>query len=308
MTPPADHRKAATLGPTATPSSRPVLTAAFLHPAPELAELDRNRSLIEHGTRVAANSAADWVLSGELVVPGYRFEPLIGTNWIEEQPDSWIRRLAHTTAGGPLARRRRAATRLSRRVVAARMGTERRVGSADTRHRPPDARLQSHRPRPRHAALRLRERHRRSRRETPHAPGDGVDRLHGRLPLQRRPHREMRTQGIDCSSASVTPSFGRERSRDVALSPQSQRALHSVRAGSHIATRGITRITSWSAHRAYSCSTRSGCSDQRSPPITRYGRSHPLQRRPVQKDTPTQSVQLRKQLHAATTARRIDVG
>jgi hypothetical protein len=27
-----------------------------------------------------------------------------------------------------------------------------------------------------------------------------------------------------------------------------------------------------------------------------------------QKDTPTQSVQLRKQLHAATTARRIDVG
>ena len=34
------------------------------------------------------------MLSGELVVPGYRFEPLIGTNWIAEQPDSWMRRLA----------------------------------------------------------------------------------------------------------------------------------------------------------------------------------------------------------------------
>jgi len=32
------------------------------------------------------------VLSGELVVPGYRFEPLIGTNWIAEQPDDWMRR------------------------------------------------------------------------------------------------------------------------------------------------------------------------------------------------------------------------
>jgi predicted amidohydrolase len=99
MTSPADHREAATLGPTATPSSGDrSLTVAFLHLAPELAELDRNRSLIEHGTRVAANSAADWVLSGELVVPGYRFEPLIGTTWIEEQPDGWIRRLAHLSS------------------------------------------------------------------------------------------------------------------------------------------------------------------------------------------------------------------
>ncbi len=67
---------------------------AFLHLAPELGALDRNRSLIEYGTRVAAESGADWVLSGELVVPGYRFEPKIGTNWIAEQPDSWMRRLA----------------------------------------------------------------------------------------------------------------------------------------------------------------------------------------------------------------------
>jgi predicted amidohydrolase len=38
------------------------------------------------------------VLSGELVVPGYRFEPLIGTNWIEQQPDRWMRRLARLSS------------------------------------------------------------------------------------------------------------------------------------------------------------------------------------------------------------------
>jgi predicted amidohydrolase len=74
------------------------LTVAFLHLAPELGALDHNRSLIEYGTRVAADSGADWVLSGELVVPGYRFEPLIGTNWIAEQPDSWMRRLARLSS------------------------------------------------------------------------------------------------------------------------------------------------------------------------------------------------------------------
>jgi len=71
---------------------------AFLHLAPELGALDRNRSLIEYGTRVAADIGADWALSGELVVPGYRFEPLIGTSWIAEQPDRWMRRLARLSS------------------------------------------------------------------------------------------------------------------------------------------------------------------------------------------------------------------
>ena len=74
------------------------MTVAFLHLAPELGALDRNRALIEYGTRVATDSGADWVLSGELVVPGYRFEPLIGTNWIADQPDSWMRRLARLSS------------------------------------------------------------------------------------------------------------------------------------------------------------------------------------------------------------------
>jgi hypothetical protein len=99
MTSPADHREAATLGPAGSPSSGDrSLTVAFLHLAPELGALDRNRSLIEHGTRVAADLGADWVISGELVVPGYRFEPLIGANWIAAQPDSWMRRLSRLSS------------------------------------------------------------------------------------------------------------------------------------------------------------------------------------------------------------------
>ena len=95
MIPPADQRQVATPAPAASERSGEwSLRVGFLHLAPELAALARNRSLIEHGTRFAADSGADWVLSGELVVSGYRFQPLIGTGWIAEQPDTWMRRLA----------------------------------------------------------------------------------------------------------------------------------------------------------------------------------------------------------------------
>jgi 5-aminopentanamidase len=78
--------------------ARRVLRLALLHLAPELGELQANRSLIETGTRVAAQAGAEWVLSGELVISGYRFEPLLGTSWITEQPDTWMRRLARQSA------------------------------------------------------------------------------------------------------------------------------------------------------------------------------------------------------------------
>jgi 5-aminopentanamidase len=74
------------------------LKIGFLHLAPELGALDENRALIESSTRAAASFGADWVVSGELVVPGYRFAPLLGTKWIEEQPNLWMRRLAKLSA------------------------------------------------------------------------------------------------------------------------------------------------------------------------------------------------------------------
>jgi predicted amidohydrolase len=74
------------------------LKVALLHLAPELGALDSNRALIESGTHVAAELGADWVISGELVVPGYRFDGVIGTDWIVEQPDVWMRQLARLGA------------------------------------------------------------------------------------------------------------------------------------------------------------------------------------------------------------------
>ena len=71
------------------------LAVALLHLAPVLGAVEHNRRLIERGTCIAGDFGADWVLSGELVVPGYRFESRIGTDWIVEQPDGWLRRLAH---------------------------------------------------------------------------------------------------------------------------------------------------------------------------------------------------------------------
>jgi predicted amidohydrolase len=74
------------------------LRVALLHLAPELGAVEANRVLVESATRLAAGLGADWVVSGELVVCGYRFAPLIGTAWIEEQPDAWMRRLAELSA------------------------------------------------------------------------------------------------------------------------------------------------------------------------------------------------------------------
>lgn len=74
------------------------LTVALLHLAPEPGALDENRALIESGTRHAAKLGAEWVISGELVVPGYRFDGVIGTAWIGRQPDGWMRRLARLSA------------------------------------------------------------------------------------------------------------------------------------------------------------------------------------------------------------------
>jgi hypothetical protein len=57
-----DDRKAALKAAGSSVSGDRSLTVAFLHLAPELAEVDRNRSLIEDGTRLAADAGADWVL------------------------------------------------------------------------------------------------------------------------------------------------------------------------------------------------------------------------------------------------------
>ena len=70
----------------------------MLHLAPETGAIEQNRTLIEKATAVAADMGAAWVVSGELVVSGYRFQPLLGTDWITSQPDRWMRRFAELSA------------------------------------------------------------------------------------------------------------------------------------------------------------------------------------------------------------------
>lgn len=66
------------------------LTLALLHLAPGQGELASNRRLIEDATRAAAEAGSEWVISGELVATGYDFVPVLGTAWIESQPDEWL--------------------------------------------------------------------------------------------------------------------------------------------------------------------------------------------------------------------------
>src|SRR5260370_21209366 len=63
---------------------------AFLHITPVVGALERNRRLLELGTRMAAQQGADWVLTPELAECGYQFVQLIGTDWILPQPDPWM--------------------------------------------------------------------------------------------------------------------------------------------------------------------------------------------------------------------------
>jgi omega-amidase len=89
--------------PRPVPSDRGIsgscsLRVGLLHLAPEAGALEHNRALIEKATTVAAEMGAAWVVSGELVVSGYHFRPLIETDWIASQPDRWMRRFTELTA------------------------------------------------------------------------------------------------------------------------------------------------------------------------------------------------------------------
>ena len=68
------------------------LRISFLHIAPVTNDIDHNRKLVEHGSKVAADQGARWVVTPELCIPGYLFMKTIGTDWILPQPDSWMDR------------------------------------------------------------------------------------------------------------------------------------------------------------------------------------------------------------------------
>ena len=70
-----------------------LVKVAFLHIEPELGQIEANRRLIEKGIRLAAERGASWVVTPELATSGFFFQDEIGTDWIETQPDAWMKRL-----------------------------------------------------------------------------------------------------------------------------------------------------------------------------------------------------------------------
>lgn len=64
---------------------------ALLHLAPKLGDLAHNRSLIERGITQAAAAGADWIVTPELCQSGYDFVESMGADWVQAQPDAWLR-------------------------------------------------------------------------------------------------------------------------------------------------------------------------------------------------------------------------
>ena len=68
-------------------------TIAFLHLLPVVGDVRHNQQLIEKAVNLAAEKNPGWIITPELAVSGLQFSKIIGTEWIAEQPDSWMKRL-----------------------------------------------------------------------------------------------------------------------------------------------------------------------------------------------------------------------
>ena len=74
------------------------LRVAMLHLAPVVADVAHNRSLVERGLDRAAQLGAQWVITPELFITGYKFAEVIGTDWIRPQPDDWMQSFCRQVA------------------------------------------------------------------------------------------------------------------------------------------------------------------------------------------------------------------
>lgn len=66
------------------------IRVALLHLLPRVGDIPYNQQLIEKAVKLAAAKQADWIITPELAVSGLQFSRKIGTNWIEQQPDTWM--------------------------------------------------------------------------------------------------------------------------------------------------------------------------------------------------------------------------
>ena len=76
---------------------------ALVHFAARPGEVAHNRSRIEAAISEAAARKADWIMTPELAETGYGFVKKIGTKWIENFPNGWIRKLAGMARNNQIA-------------------------------------------------------------------------------------------------------------------------------------------------------------------------------------------------------------
>ena len=77
-----------------------VLSLAMIHMAPVLAndveDLVTNAQTIASAMREAKERGADWVMTPELALTGYKFKQKIGVDWIRPGVDKWVVQLQNT--------------------------------------------------------------------------------------------------------------------------------------------------------------------------------------------------------------------
>lgn len=66
---------------------------ALLHLATVPGAIERNRHMIVEAIKHAAAVGAEWIITPELAVCGLQFPRMVGTDWIQPQPDPWMKRL-----------------------------------------------------------------------------------------------------------------------------------------------------------------------------------------------------------------------
>jgi N-carbamoylputrescine amidase len=72
---------------------------ALLHLAVLPGAIERNRYVIVEAVKFAASVGAQWIVTPELAVCGLQFPHVIGTDWIQPQPDEWMKRLCQLVKG-----------------------------------------------------------------------------------------------------------------------------------------------------------------------------------------------------------------
>src|ERR1700704_1403055 len=61
--------------------------------------IEHNRSVLEEAGKHAAATGAQWIITPELATCGLQFARIMGTNWIEPQPDQWMKRFCRLVGG-----------------------------------------------------------------------------------------------------------------------------------------------------------------------------------------------------------------